>query len=97
MTTTITEAEKQKAAQIAKTTTTHLSDARETGAILAGLSKAKDEGIMADSLQQTSRKAAQGVINYLRDNKLVLPADEQTLLINKTKDFARDVMHPQGR
>ena len=92
---TITQTEKNEALRIAKTLSTHLTDANETKAILAGLAEAKDQGMISDTSAQTARKAAQGVVNYLQEHHLVLPKGEQDLLVNQTKAFATKIV--QGR
>jgi rhamnogalacturonyl hydrolase YesR len=88
----ITQAEKNEALRIAKSTPTSLSDTNEANAILAGLVQAKDQGIVNDTPEQTARKAAAGVIGYLKDNNLSLPDNERSLLVTRAKAFAVDII-----
>lgn len=91
----ITPAERDEAVRIAKTLKTPLSDTQEANAILAGLKNAKDEGIIDDSPEQTARKASIGVVEYLKQNNLVLPEKERVLLVNASKALASKIV--QGR
>ncbi|MFM9890861.1 MAG: hypothetical protein ACKVOE_09545 [Rickettsiales bacterium] len=91
----ITQTERDAALSIAKSLTTHLSDADEVKVILAGLMKAKNQGFKDDTPEQTARKASQGVVQYLREHNLVLPEAEQKLLVFHTKVLANEIV--QGR